>query len=231
MFELEKNVKSLPVMNDNLLLATNKINNYHKIAKNSILGISLILAHIAEYPKAYFENSGFATISEYAESMFGYKKAYTYKLIKISKFISIKSIDGNDIHVKDLIEDKIMVDYKFETIADSDGFEYSTSQMLEIIPLTSEQFSENINVLDSGLSCKDLRQIVKDIVNPPVIADATVTDTEESTESTENKEEEIKLTDKDRILKMLEICAEMENVEIKEKIVNIFQKALKALEK
>ena len=32
-------------------------------------------------------------------------------------------------------------------------------------------------------------------------------------------------------MKMLEICSSMENQEIKEKIVNVFQKSLKALEK
>ena len=228
MFEIEKNQKNMPEMNGYLLSVTQKINIYHQIAKNSILGISLILAHIAEYPKVYFENSGFSTIAEYAESMFSYKKAYTYKLIKIAKFISIKSIEGNDISIKDFIEDKITVDYKFKTIEDSDGFEYSTSQMLELIPLTQQQIKDNMKSLDSSLSCKELREIVKEIINPPIETTAT-----EIVSRGEQKDDSeiIELSDKERIIKMLEICSTLENVGIKERIINIFQKSLKELEK
>ena len=102
MFEIiEKNNKSMEVIeNDMLRNATSKINQYNMIAKNSILAISLILSDIADKPKEYLENSGFTSISDYAETMFNYKKAYTYKLIKISKFISIKSKDNEVIPIK-----------------------------------------------------------------------------------------------------------------------------------
>ena len=233
MFELmEKNQKDVVVIeNDMLKSATNKINQYHTITKRAILGISLILSHIAEYSAAYFENSKYSTIAEYAEQVFGYKKSYTYKLIKISKFISIVGICGEELKVKDLIEDKIEGDYDFDTICDNDGFEYSPSQMLELIPLTEEQLKDNIAILDSSLTCKELRSIVKDIISPPI--ETTGTESKGSTEQEDNKEEEKAppLTDKDRILQMLEICSNMENIEIKEKIVNVFQKSLKALEK
>ena len=234
MLELsESSKKEITVMGEGMLKnATTKITQFHKIAKNAILGISMILSDIAEKPKEYLESSGFNTIAEYAEEMFGYKKAYTYKLVKISKFISVKDINGNDIPVKSLIDDKIEGDYTFETIADSDGFEYSPSQMLELIPLTKEQIEDNLKQLDSSLTCKELRSIVKDIINPPI--ETTGTDSKDSTEQEENKEEEEKtqiLTDKERILQMLEICSNMEDEEIKGKIVNVFQKALKALEK
>ena len=230
---MESSKKEITVMNEGMLKnATEKINEYHKITKNAILGISMVLADIASKPKEYLENSGFNTIAEYTETVFGYKKAYTYKLIKIAKFISIKSINGETLSVSDLINDKINVDYTFDVIKDADGFEYSPSQMLEIIPLTENQFIENIKELDSALTCKELRAIVKDIVNPPIGTTATDS-TEDSTESTESTEEEEAppLTDKDRILQMLEICSNMENEDIKSKIVNVFQKSLKALEK
>lgn len=229
---MEKNIKNEIEMSDNLKNATDKIIGFHKIAKNAILGISLILSDVADKPKEYLENSKFSTIAEYAEEIFGYKKSYTYKLIKISKFISIKGIDGKDIPVKALIEDKIESDYYFDVIKDNDGFEYSPSQMLELIPLTKEKIQENIASLDSSLSCKELRAIVKDIVSPPV--ETTATDsTEVSTESKEEekKEEEKPLTDKERIMQMLEICSNMEDEQIKGRIINVFQKALKALEK
>ena len=236
MFEIEKNVKSLPEMNDTLLLVTKKINQYQQITKNAILAISLILSDVAEKPKEYLENSGFNTISDYAETLFGYKKAYTYKLIKISKFINITDKNGKELSVDYLIDDYKTLELsendnhiQFDILKDSDGFEYSPSQMLELLPLTSEQIQEHINELDSSLSCKDLRSIVKEIMNPPI--ETTVTDSTESTESTDTEEPQIVLTDKDRILQMVEVCAEMENVEIKEKIINVFQKALKQLEK
>ena len=234
MFELmEKNQKDVVVIeNDMLKNATNKINQYHTITKRAILGISMILADIADKPKEYLENSGFNTIAEYAEEMFGYKKSYTYKLIKISKFISIKDIKGeNVIPVKSLINNEINTDYIFDVVKDSDGFEYSPSQMLELIPLTEQQIEDNLKELDSSLTCKELRSIVKDIVNPPI--ETTGTDSKEDKEQ-EDKEQEEKptpLTDKERIMQMLEICSGMEDDGIKEKIVNVFQKALKALEK
>lgn len=233
MFEIiEKNSKNEITGNDMLKNATNKINNYHKIAKNAILGISLILSDIAEKPKEYLESSGFNTIADYAEETFGYKKSYTYKLIKISKFVSLIGISGDNIPVKSLIDDKIEGDYTFDVIKDTDGFEYSPSQMLELIPLSKEQLENNIKALDSSLSCKELRQVVKDIINPTIEAKVTETDTEENQSEKENIEEpQIVLTDKDRILKMLEICSEMEDAQIKEKIINVFQKSIKALEK
>ena len=231
MFELmEASKKEITVIEEGMLKnATEKINEYHKIAKNAILGISMVLADIADKPKEYLENTGFNTIAEYTESVFGYKKAYTYKLIRISKFISIKDINGEKISVSDLIGDKINVDYSFETIADNDGFEYSPSQMLELIPLTEAQLKDNIKELDSALTCKELRSIVKDIVNPPI--EAKGEESKESTEQEEKQEEKPPLTDKEKIMQMLEICSTLEDDGIKEKIINVFQKSLKMLEK
>ena len=229
---METSKKEITVIEEGMLKnATEKINAYHKIAKNAILGISMVLADIADKPKEYLENTGFTTIADYAETMFGYKKAYTYKLIKISRFISIKSINGETLSISDLINDKINVDYTFDVIKDADGFEYSPSQMLEIIPLTENQFIDNIKELDSALTCKELRAIVKDIVSPPI--ETTGTDSTDSKEQEDNKEEEEKtpLTDKERIMQMLEICSGMEDGVIKEKIINVFQKSLKALDK
>ena len=234
MFDLmEKSVKNEIAMSEDLQKATTKINNFHKIAKNSLLAISLILSDIADKPKQYLESSKFNTISEYAEEIFGYKKSYTYKLIKIAKFIKIKDLNGENLSVSDLINDKINCDYSFETLVDSDDFEFSPSQLLELIPLTEEQIRDNIKELDSSLTCKELRSIVKEIISPPIeITGEAVDSKEDSTEdSTENKEEILPLTDKERILQMLEICSSMENGDIKEKIVNVFQKSLKALEK
>ena len=235
MFELtESTKKEITVIEEGMLKnATAKITQFHKIAKNAILGISMILADIADKPKEYLENSGFNTIADYAEEMFGYKKSYTYKLIKISRFITIKSIDEKlHLTVSDLINDKIESDYTFESIADNDGFEYSPSQMLELIPLTKQEIEDNIKELDSALTCKELRNIVKNIINPPIETTATATDsTEDSTEDNKEEEKATPFTDKERIMQMLEICSNMENVEIKDKIINVFQKSLKALEK
>ena len=234
MFELmENSKKGITVIDEGMLKnATTKITQFHKIAKNAILGISLILSDIADKPKEYLESSGFNTIAEYTESVFGYKKSYTYKLIRISKFISIKNIEGEKLSISDLIEDKINVDYTFDTIKDNDGFEFSPSQMLELIPLTDDQFKENIVKLDSSLTCKELRSIVKDIINPPI--ETTGEDSSEENKEDkqeEDKQEEFKYTDKERIMQMLEICSGMEDDGIKEKIINVFQKSLKALEK
>ena len=233
MFELvEKSLKKEIEMSDDLKNATTKIEQYHKIAKNSIYGISLILAHICEYPSTYFENSQFSTIAEYAEQVFGYKKSYTYKLIKISKFIDIVAVNGERLNVKDLIDDKIEGDYDFDVVCDSDGFEYSPSQMLELIPLTEEKLKDNINILDSALTCKELRAVVKDIINPPIEAKGEENPEENKEENKEQEQEKAPpLTDKDRILQMLEICSNMESEDIKTKIINVFQKSLKALEK
>ena len=232
---MESSKKEITVMNEGMLKnATEKINEYHKITKNAILGISMVLADIADKPKEYLESSGFNTIAEYTESVFGYKKAYTYKLIKIAKFISIKSINGETLSVSDLINDKINVDYTFDVIKDADGFEYSPSQMLELIPLTKQQIEDNIKILDSALTCKDLRAIVKDIISPPIETKGEESSEENKEDNKEDSKEEEKappLTDKDRILQMLEICSNMESEDIKNKIVNVFQKALKALEK
>ena len=233
MFEIiESNKKDVLIENAMLKNATEKIDQYQKIAKNSILAISMILTDIAEKPKEYLENSGFNTIAEYTERIFGYKKAYTYKLIKISKFISIKSLEGEVIPIKSLIEDSINTDYYIDVLKDGDGFEFSPSQMLELIPLTSEQIQQHINELDSSLTCKELRAIVKDIVSPPLEATASIADSQEESE-TENQENtpETPLTDKEKIMQMLEICSTLESEDIKGKIVNVFQKALKALEK
>ena len=167
MFELEKNVKNLPEMSNTLITVTNKINQFHQNAKNSILAISLILAELAEKPNDYLFGSGFDKIVDYTEALFGYKKAYTYKLIKISKFIKITEKQGKKLDVEYLLNDDMMqrlIDndnyIKFNVLTDSDGFEYSTSQLLELIPLTEKQIEDNLNTLDSSLSCKELRAVV-----------------------------------------------------------------------
>ena len=233
---METSKKEIATIGDGMLKnATTKITQFHKIAKNAILGISMVLADIAEKPKEYLESSGFNTIADYTETIFGYKKSYTYKLIKIAKFITIKDINGESLTVTDLINDKIEGDYTFESLVDTDGFEFSPSQMLELIPLTSQQIEDNIKTLDSALTCKELRAIVKDIVNPPIEVKGEESKGEskgESTDQEENKEEEkIELTDKQRIMQMLEICSNMEDIAIKDKIINVFQKSLKSLEK
>ena len=233
MFELsESSKKEITVIEEGMLKnATTKINAFQQIAKNSVYAISLILADIADKPKEYLENSGFNTIAEYAEELFCYKKAYTYKLIRISKFISIKSKDNKIIEVSDLIKDTIESDYWFDIVKDTDGFEFSPSQLLELIPLTDEEFKDNLKDLDSSLTCKELRDVVKNIVNPSI--ETKGEESKEPTEQEENKEQEEKFefTDKERIMQMLEVCSGMEDEEIKAKIISVFQKALKALEK
>ena len=236
MFEImEKNSKNEITMSEGMLkIATEKIDSFQQIAKNSIYAISMILADIADKPKEYLENSKYSTIAEYAEEMFGYKKAYTYKLIKISKFIKIKSKINEIIGVSQLLKDEIESDYWFDIVKDSDGFEFSPSQLLELIPLTEQQIEDNIKTLDSSLTCRELRAIVKNIVNPPIETTGTESSEENKEENKEDNKEEEKappLTDKDRILQMLEICSNMESEDIKTKIVNVFQKALKALER
>ena len=234
MFELsESTKKGIIVLEEGMLkIATEKIDSFQQIAKNSIYAISMILSDIAEKPKEYLEGSNFSTIADYAEEMFGYKKAYTYKLIKIAKFIAIKDKTTFEIiGVDKLLKDEIESDYYFDIVKDMDGFEFSPSQLLELIPLTKQQIEDNIKELDSSLTCKQLRGIVKNIVNPPIEATATVS-TEDSTESTESTEEEkTPLTDKERIMQMLEICSNIESEDIKTKIVNVFQKSLKLLER
>ena len=104
--------------------------------------------------------------------------------------------------------------------------------MLELIPLAKEQIEMNNEILDSSLTCKELRDIVKQIVNPAVETTATATEsTENSTDSTEEESIKPVLTDKERVIQMLEICSNMENEDVKNKIIAVFQKALKSLEK
>ena len=230
---MESSKKEITTIDEGMLKnATTKITQFHKIAKNAILGISMILADIADKPKEYLENTGFNTIAEYTEEVFGYKKSYTYKLIRISKFLSIKSLNGETLSIADFINDKINVDYTFEARTDVDGFEYSPSQMLELIPLTDNQFVDHIQELDSSLTCKELRSIVKDIVNPPIeVKGESSEENKEENKEEDKQEEKPPLTDKEKIMQMLEICSTLEDAGIKEKIINVFQKSLKALEK
>jgi len=230
---MEKSKKESIAIGEGILLnATNKIMQFNRIAKNAVLGVSLILADIAEKPKEYLEGSGFSSIAEYTEAVFGYKKAYTYKLIKIAKFVSLIDINGEPIGVSHLINDTIEGDYTFNVLKDSDGFEYSPSQLLELIPLTKEQIETNLENLDSAMTCKELRSVVKNIVKPAVETTASVTDNTDYdfSDFIEEAEEVKELSDKDRVLQMLEICAGMENEEVKQKIISVFQKSLKALD-
>ena len=238
MYEIEKTIKEMPAMNANLMTVTNKINQFHQTAKNSILAISLILAEIAEKPNDYLIGSGFDKIVDYTEAVFGYKKAYTYKLIKISKFIKITDKQGKKLDVEYLLNDNLMQQLtdndnyiKFDVLSDGDGFEYSTSQMLELIPLSRKAVEENSDILDSSLSCKELRAVVKKIINPNVETTATVSTSNEETPTGTDTAPEIHLTDKEIILKMLELCSKMQNEEVKEKIINVFDKSLNLLEK
>jgi len=232
MMELINVKKNEMELSEQLQKATTKINDYHKIAKNAIFGISLVLAEIASKPKEYLEGSTFSSISEYAESVFGYKKAYTYKLVKIARFCDIMDEQGEIIPVSKLINNEVEGNYNFNILMDGDYFEYSPSQLLELIPLTDEQIKHNIEKLDSSLSCKELRQVVKNILKPAVETTATEeTATEETATESNGEVTEKPLTDKEKIMKMLEICATLEDESIKQKIISVFEKSIKALEK
>ena len=70
-------------------------------------------------------------------------------------------------------------------------------------------------------------------MNPPVETTATTSDTVSTSneETPTGTDTAVELTDKEIILKMLELCSKIEHEEIKNKIIMIFQKSIRALEK
>lgn len=192
--------------NEMLDNATKQIKNNILIANRSIFSTAIILNDMKSNPVTYFTNTDFKSLEDYGSKIFGFKKAYIYKLCQICRFVSK---DDNGIHV----------------LTDCDGIEYNVSQLIEMIPLSDKMIADNAEMLDAGLTCKDLRENVKKIVNPSIETTASETDNKKS----ENESKDAKLeTDVDRVNKILEIVANIENAEAKDKLISFMSKWIKS---
>lgn len=192
--------------NEMLDNATKQIKNNIIIANRSIFSTALILNDMKSNPVTYFTNTDFKSLEDYGSKIFGFKKAYIYKLCQICRFVTK---DDNGIHV----------------LTDCDGIEYNVSQLIEMIPLSDKMISDNANLLDAGLTCKELRENVKQIVNPSIEATASENTSKKSENQTKDAEIE---TDVDRVNKILEIASNFENTEAKDKFIAFMSKWIKS---
>lgn len=186
--------------------ATNQIKSNILVANRSIFSTALILNDMKSNPVTYFTGTDFKSLEDYGSKIFGFKKAYIYKLCQICRFVTK---DDNGIHV----------------LTDSDGIEYNVSQLIEMIPLSDKMITDNAESLDAGLSCKELRENVKKIVNPSI--ETTASETESKKSDNQTKDASIE-TDVDRVNKILEIASNIENSEAKEKFINFMSKWIKS---
>lgn len=153
---------------------TDKINKLQLNMKKSLLAIAKILSDIkAEDVK----KAGFKNTAHYAEVVFGYKKAMTSNLIRIG--------------TQYVVHDK----NKYYTILENEGSDFTVSQLQECLKLDVATVQELVEdkTITYDMTCKEIREVVKELTTEPV---EETEETEEVEESEETEELE-DLTKKD----------------------------------
>lgn len=150
---------------------TDKINKLQVNMKKSLLAIAKLLSDIkAEDVK----KAGFKNTAHYAEVVFGYKKAMTSNLIRIgSQYV---------VHDKN----------KYYTILEDNGNDFTVSQLQECLKLEVPTLQELVEekTITADMTCKEIREVVKELTTEPV-------EETEETEEVEESEESEDLTKKD----------------------------------
>lgn len=143
---------------------TDKINKLQLNMKKSLLAIAKILSDIKSED---VKKAGFKSVAHYAEVVFGYKKAMTSNLIRI----------GNQY----VVHDK----NKYYTILENEGSDFTVSQLQECLKLEVSTVQELVEekTITPDMTCKEIREVVKDLTTEPVEETEETEEVEESEES------------------------------------------------
>ena len=173
--------------------------------------------------------TGCKDVIEYGKKFLNYEKSQVNFLIQLAdKYIAI-----------DESTDTVpaLADFKYYVIKDSDGYTMRIGQLQEIISVDKEKVLEAIEsgTIDATSTQKELREWKKAVKNT---IDTTATENDTDTTATENDTDktaidssETQMSDKERLMTILNIISGIENEEVATALTKAVEKAGKILAK
>lgn len=148
---------------------TEKINKLQVNMKKSLLAIAKTLSDIKPDD---VKKCGFKNVAHYAEVVFGYKKVMTSNLIRIG--------------TQYVVHDK----NKYYTILEDNGVDFTVSQLQECLKLDVADVQELVEekTITADMTCKEIREVVKELTTDPVEKEETEESETEESETEEKKE-------------------------------------------
>lgn len=217
-FNVDTGNKSLDTITNNILAC-------NEIGENMLYLVAVNIAYVKEN-KDFLNGTHFKNLEQYALEMFGYKKAWTYKLANITKFINVKkrirkADDSIDLIEFNPFESFDINDLQISVLSDIDGFRFSVGKLDILAKCNEEQIKSLIEteIIDSTSSEKDIHRAVNSVlgIEDKSKSKSSENDSENDSKSSENDSENIKpksyklITDIDRYNAILDIIKDMEN--------------------
>ena len=228
------------VASEKLTNLTNSISLLKEVQKRSDYGIAYALNIINKHHKEEIKRLGYKNVEEYAFSKFDYSKSTFHNYVKIAeRFIRPKVEMRKTISSDTFDVTTIMGANTFSVLEDIDGYPFTISQMLEMLPLSDEQIHEHLEEFSAGDTTKTIRNKVN-AIRSSIETTATETGAEgagaegaraegagaegagaegagaEGAGTVTNNQP---FDDTSRILAILEIVNKLENEEIRNKLV------------
>ena len=206
------------VASEKLVNLTNSVKVLKEIQKRSDYGIAFALNLINKHHKEEIKEIGYKNVEDYAYSNFNYSKSTFHNYVKIAERFITPRIDVRKSLSSECFEiTTIMTNDSFAVLEDIDGYSFSISQMLELLPLSDEQIQEHIEEFSTGDTTKSIRNKVN-AIRVGIETTATEAGAEAGAEAGVGANNQ-PADDTSRILTILEIVNKLENEEIRNKLV------------
>lgn len=190
---------------------------------------AVTLAYIKKNFARLGGKTGCKDVVEYGKKYLNYEKAQVNFLIQVAeKYIALDdTMSGETVPA--------LSEFKYNIIKDADGYTMKIGQLQEIISVDKEKVLEAIESgkIDCTSTQKDLREWKKAVKNT---IETTATDSDSDSTATDgdsNNTEDIEkpMTDKERLLAILNIISGIENSEVHNALIKAVEKAEKVLAK
>ena len=221
------------VASEKLVNLTNSVKVLKEIQKRSDYSISFALNLINKHHKDEIKEIGYKSVEEYAYSNFNYSKSTFHNYVKIAERFITPKIDVRKSLSSACFEiSTIMTNDCFTVLEDIDGYPFTISQMLEMLPLTDDEIKEHIEEFSAGDTTKTIRNKVNAIrssisTTAEEVLENQTEQTETQTVQTEQTETQtVQTDDTSRILTILEIVNKLENDDIRNKLVEVINSVI-----
>lgn len=226
-----------------LAMLSETINVLLTVQRRSDYAIAYVLNLIKKHHKDDVKELGFENVEKYAEYHFGFSKSTYHAYTKVSErfitpVVETRKCLTTNVEITDLAN--IVAETSFEVLTDVDGYEFSISQMLELLPLTESELKEHLEEFSSGDTTKAIREKVKSIRSA---IETTATDTDTATDSTDTTTDNTDtatdstdtatdtsepMTDNKRLLTILAIANDIENENFKNTLIELLNQFINA---
>ena len=152
------------VASEKLTNLTNSISLLKEVQKRSDYGIAYALNLINKHHKEEIKILGYKNVEEYAFSKFDYSKSTFHNYVKIAERFIRPKVEMRKAITSDTFDiTSIMSANTFSVLEDVDGYPFTISQLLEMLPLSDEQIQEHIEEFSAGDTTKSIRNKVNAI--------------------------------------------------------------------